>query len=126
MKKFLKHFFLTLGLVAVLILPYFVFAQTPIDELKTLSEETPYNNDTNETSMAVILGGVVYAFITLLGIIFIVLILIAGYNWMTSSGDETKVEKAKKTLTRAVIGLVIILSAGVIWAFIASRFGLII
>lgn len=47
----------------------------------------------------------------LLGIIAVVLIVYAGFRWMTSAGNEEAVSSAKKTLMAAVIGLVIILSA---------------
>ena len=71
-----------------------------------------------ETSLAGIVATVVKAFLGLLGIIFLVLIIYAGYNWMTAAGDEEKVTKAKDTLTRAVIGLVIITVAYSITYFV--------
>lgn len=46
-----------------------------------------------------------------LGIIVLGLILFSGFQWMTSGGDEKKIGDAKKRLTNAVIGLIIILSA---------------
>jgi amino acid transporter len=54
---------------------------------------------------------VIQGFLGLLGIIFIILMLYAGYNWMTASGDEAKVQKAKDTIQRAVIGLIITVAA---------------
>jgi hypothetical protein len=44
--------------------------------------------------------------------------LYAGYNWMTAAGDEQKVEKAKDTITRAIIGIIITVSAYAITYFI--------
>lgn len=44
----------------------------------------------------------------LLGTIFVVLVLYAGYEWMTAGGKDEKIEDAKKLLSRAVIGLAII------------------
>lgn len=46
----------------------------------------------------------------ILALIAVVLILIAGFRWMTAGGNEEKVESAKKTLYAALIGLVIILA----------------
>lgn len=46
-----------------------------------------------------------------LGIIAVVIILIGGFTWMTSAGNEDKVGEAKKIITAGVIGLVIVLSA---------------
>ena len=46
-----------------------------------------------------------------LGIIFVSLIVYAGFLWMTAGGSEDRVEKAKKLIYRSVIGLIIILAA---------------
>ena len=75
------------------------------------------------TSMDVtnIVGNFITGFLALLGIIFIVLIILAGYNWMTAAGDEEKVNKAKDTLTRAIIGLVITVGAYAISQFVMDR-----
>jgi len=54
----------------------------------------------------------------LLGIIFLVLIIYAGFKWMTAGGDEEKVTSAKKLLTNSVIGLIIIFAAFTIAAFV--------
>lgn len=46
-----------------------------------------------------------------LGIIFLVLTILAGFNYMTAAGNEEKVKKAIKQISQAVIGLIIILSS---------------
>jgi len=58
-----------------------------------------------------------------LGILAVIIILYAGYLWMTAGGNADQIEKAKKILLGAVIGLVIILSSWAIAAFIISRLG---
>lgn len=47
----------------------------------------------------------------LLGTIFLGLIIYAGYLWMTAGGESEKVDKAKKLIFQAVIGLIIVLAA---------------
>ena len=66
---------------------------------------------------------IITGFLSLLGIIFIVLIIMAGYNWMTSAGEEQKITKAKETIKRAVIGLIIIVAAYSISYFVFSALG---
>jgi preprotein translocase subunit SecG len=51
---------------------------------------------------------IITAFLGLLAIIFIILIILAGYNWMTANGDDSKVTKVKDTIQKAVIGILII------------------
>lgn len=47
----------------------------------------------------------------LLGIIFIGLTLYAGFTIMTARGEDDKITEGKKTLSRAVLGVIIIMSA---------------
>ncbi|HKK54267.1 MAG TPA: pilin [Patescibacteria group bacterium] len=54
----------------------------------------------------------------LLAVIFVVLIIISGYQWMTAGGNEEQVKKAKKNLSNATIGLAIILASWSISYFI--------
>jgi len=50
----------------------------------------------------------VIGFITLIaGIAFLFYFMIGSINWITSAGDTTKAQKARSTLTNALIGLVI-------------------
>jgi cytochrome bd-type quinol oxidase subunit 2 len=122
MNKILKHILILICLIGILILPYFVFAQdSPLNKLKTVGGLGGYETPDSETQFAEILGTVVSAFLSLLGIIFIVLIIYAGHNWMVASGNEEKLQKAKATLWRAVIGLIIIIGAWAIWIFVFSN-----
>ncbi len=90
-----------------------------VDRLKTVGSNAGYGA-ADERSMLSIIGTVINGFLGLLGAIFIILILVAGYNWMTAAGDEKKIEKAKDTIRAAVIGLIIIIGAYAIWNFIAT------
>ncbi|MEA3248935.1 MAG: hypothetical protein U9Q03_01085 [Patescibacteria group bacterium] len=76
--------------------------------------------ETGETDLAVIIGGVIQAAFGLLGIVLLVLILYGGYLWMTAGGNEEQVGKAKKIITNAVIGLVIIMAAYAIANFVVG------
>ncbi|MFH1947081.1 MAG: hypothetical protein ABIJ23_02925 [Candidatus Magasanikbacteria bacterium] len=64
---------------------------------------------------------IIRAALGLLGTVSLVIILYAGFKWMTAGGNEESVKDAQKILTAAVIGLVIILSAYSITRFITSR-----
>jgi len=70
-----------------------------------------------------VMGTIIQAFLGLLGIIFLVMIIIGGFNWMTAAGNDDKAAKAKATLNRGVIGLIIILAAYIISAFVFRALG---
>lgn len=65
-------------------------------------------------------GAVILAVISILGVIFVVLIVYAGFKWMLAQGDETKTKEALSLITNSIIGLVIILAAYAISYFVIS------
>lgn len=68
-----------------------------------------------------IIGSLIGIALSFLGIIFLCLIIYAGFVWMTSAGNQQKVMHAKKILQNAIIGLIIILSAYSITSFILGE-----
>lgn len=53
-----------------------------------------------------------------LGIIALVLVIYAGFLWMTAAGNEEKVTTAKNILKQAIIGIIIISLAFAITQFV--------
>jgi len=64
--------------------------------------------------------GLINWFIGAAALVSVVMIVWSGYQYMTAGGDEGKVSKATKSLTNAIIGLVIALIALVIVNFIKT------
>ncbi|MBD3248285.1 hypothetical protein GF382_03265 [Candidatus Falkowbacteria bacterium] len=58
-----------------------------------------------------IAANIIQIFLSLLAIIFLALIIFAGYKYMTAQGNEEQISSAKKQLIQSVIGLLIILAA---------------
>ena len=61
----------------------------------------------------------------ILGIILVFYIIQAGIMFMTAAGDATKVDKAKKIITQAVIGMVIIVMAYTISNFVIGQLSIV-
>lgn len=57
----------------------------------------------------------------LLGIVAVVIILIAGFKWMTAGGNEETVAESKKRILQGVIGLAIIMSAYAIASYVITQ-----
>lgn len=77
---------------------------------------------------AVLVGSIINIFLSVIGVIMVVLMVYGGYLWMTARGDEDRVKQAKSTLQNAVIGIVIILlaysiSSFVVRGLVAASFG---
>jgi len=59
-------------------------------------------------------------FLTFLGVIFLVMVMWAGFQWMTSEGNDDTVKKAKATISRSIAGIIIILASYAITTFIGT------
>ena len=85
------------------------------------AREAGFDPGTTETTFAETLGTVVKTALSLVGVIFLSLMVYAGYLWMTARGDESQVEKAQKMIRSAVIGLIITVAAHSITSFVVPR-----
>ncbi len=64
---------------------------------------------------------IITSVLSIMGLLFLILAIYAGYSWMTARGNEEAVEKAKNTLTNAIIGIVIVLSAYAVSSFVLNQ-----
>lgn len=74
-------------------------------------------------SLATFIGRLLQVFFGLLGVVALALLMYGGFIWMTAAGDPNKVDKAKKIIQNAIVGLVIIFSAFAITTFLMGIFG---
>ena len=73
------------------------------------------------TANSVLQNGLNIAYF-LAGIIAVIVIIVAGIMYATSSGDQARITKAKNLILYSIAGLVVILSAFVITNFVIGRF----
>ena len=62
--------------------------------------------------------------LSFVGIIFFLLMLYAGFQWMMAMGNSEKAEKSKDMIEAAVIGLIIVLAAYAIATFVFKGLGI--
>lgn len=60
------------------------------------------------------IGEVIKIILGLLGIIFLSMVVYAGFKWLTAAGDEKKVGDAINIINHALFGLAIVVGAYVI------------
>lgn len=75
------------------------------------------------SDLSVLFNNVVGYALGFAGIVLFILLLVAGFKYITSGGDPKAVEGAKKTLTSAIIGLVVILVSYLILVLIKTITG---
>jgi heme/copper-type cytochrome/quinol oxidase subunit 2 len=119
-KSLNKTFLLTA--VSLFLLATRANAQTtvpsPIDRLQNTAGAA--NLSTTNVNPQSIIVSVIVIVLGLLGLTFLVLMLYAGFMWMTSAGNEEKVTKAKETITNSTIGIAIIIFSYALVTFIAK------
>lgn len=74
-----------------------------------------------KSDLPLYIAGIIQTILSILGVIFLLLVIYAGFQWMTSRGETGKVASAKNLLREAVIGLIIILAANVIAYFVVDQ-----
>ncbi len=67
------------------------------------------------------IGNIITVALSLLGVIFLVLMIYGGYMWMTAAGKEERVAAAQNIIRAAVIGLVIVVLAYAVSYFVIER-----
>ncbi len=77
-----------------------------------------FGEDERPLDVRYIVANIIKAVLGLLATIFIILIVIAGYKWMMSQGNEEEITKAKDTIKNSIIGLIIILASYGITVFV--------
>lgn len=90
--------------------------------LDTTSGQAGYSTTSKTASLELIIAPVIQIVLSLVGVIFLVLMIYAGITWMTAAGNDQKAEKAKNILTESTIGLVIVMAAYAITYFVSNYF----
>ena len=113
MKKYLYNIFI------LLVLPFFVHAQqTILGRMASVGDGSYETGTATENTILEYAGKIVSVFLGMLGVIFIIIVISAGYTWMMAGGDSNKITQAKDKMWRAVIGLLIIVGAYAIQAYV--------
>lgn len=71
-------------------------------------------------ALPVLIGKIIRTVLGLLGIIFLLLMVYAGFLWMTARGESDPVDKAKDIIKQSIIGLIIIFLAYALTGFIIN------
>lgn len=68
-----------------------------------------------------ILAGLIRIVLSFLGILALAIIVLAGFKWMMSGGNEERASEAKKMLFGGIIGLIIILASFALASFLINN-----
>jgi Na+-driven multidrug efflux pump len=85
-------------------------------ELETYLPRDPLGRE--DGGVLEIAEGAINLAIFLAALVCVVVLIASGYSYITAAGDEQKIEKATKTLTYAIVGLVICFIAVILVQFV--------
>ncbi len=73
-------------------------------------------------SLSSVLTTVTNILLFLMGAVSVIMIIIGGFRYVTSQGDQTQMQSAKNTILYAVIGVVVSIAAYAIVSFVVAQF----
>ncbi len=124
MKSKIKKIFNYLLVFGGITLPSLVFAQTNgVTQGLTTSgvgSFFPSSGIGGSTSFTQLLQNVIEIMLLFAGAIAVVFVIIGGYQYITSGGNEETAEKGRQTLTNAIIGVIVIVLSYTIITVIAN------
>lgn len=116
--KLLKGKYNFLFLLVCLLFGFFLYTSPPLQAKslkkeinKQVQEGSGFDKSIKPQKPQVLAARIIKVVLTLVGTVFIVLLLVAAYNLATSRGETDKIEKAQKTALRATVGLIIVIMA---------------
>jgi hypothetical protein len=113
MKRLLSSF-----LLLALFAPSALFAQSYTQELDAAGDSIYGSSLSTSGDLIAVIGSLISAVLGVLGIVLLVMLLYAGFLWMTAGGNGDQVGKAKTIMINSVIGLVILLASYSISLFV--------
>jgi len=108
--------------VTLLSFPIVAFARTENAQTENLWDEINKDLEGSDQGVGPLIVRVLNWFIGAAAVVCVVMLIAAGYSYMTAGGDEQKVGKATKTLTNAIIGLAICFIAVILVNFVLENF----
>jgi hypothetical protein len=132
MEKYIKFFKKIICIVLFLIFgasPALVLAEDagtsgledafgPDSSLNQAAQKAKYQTSGEGADPMTIVESVIQVLLGMIGVIFFILMIYAGYLWLTARDNKDQVEKAQNIIKSSIIGLVVVLSAYAITYFI--------
>jgi hypothetical protein len=113
---------------APIIAPVYVSAAFDCDGIKDcvgggVDETDPNSQGIDaEGKVSEITEQVINIFSWIVGIVSVIMVIVGGFQYVTSGGDSGKVTSAKNTIMYALIGIVIVALAQVMVKFVLGKF----
>lgn len=119
MKQYYSYLLVTLFLT----IPTSIYAQNNLNQADELLNGVGSRAGAGDVELAGAVGSAISIILSLVGLIFLVLMVYAGVLWLTARGEESQVDKSRKIIASTIIGLILTISAYSITFLVTSRLG---
>jgi len=114
----MKYLFFTI-ISSLLLAPSFVFAAPDyFGQIDDIGAEVYGTSTAESADLFIMIGIIVNGILGILGVVLFVIIIYAGFLWMTAGGNAEKVKTAKSWMVNAIIGIILIMASMAISKFI--------
>ena len=115
-----------LGVVAVFgalmsAAPAFATVSNPISATELLPTNIQGEIGLSGGDVRITIARIIREAMAFIGIVMVVLMLYAGFLWMTAAGSDEQIGKAKKIIVAAIIGLAVVLSSYALTGFVINQ-----
>lgn len=94
------------------------------DQVVDIGQQVSQNNFFGYTCIWNLISNIISVAFIVGAVATFVFLVLGGMNWLTSSGDKTKVEAAQKMISNALIGLAIIAASWAVYTIVLEFFGI--
>lgn len=101
----------TLVIFAGIVVASPVFAAKKIQDAAAPFDHVVEKSGVEKIDFATFIGLGLRTLLSLVGITFLILMVYAGFRWMTARGEEDEIKKSRETIITATIGLIAVLAA---------------
>lgn len=122
MQRYNKHI-MVYAIVLLFISAFLIFSPNSIVEAQSAKQQVcdAIGNCSDTGQVDKIITAVVNILSVIVGIVAVIMIVIGGFKYITSSGDANKTASARNTIIYALVGLIIVALAQVIVRFVLAR-----
>ncbi len=124
----MKRILLTLGILSgfvfagsALVAPAPVLASAKDQVCQGIGAVDGSGNCTRDNSLTNIIRTIINIFSMVVGIVAVIMIMVAGFKYITANGDSGNLTSAKQTLIYAIIGIVVVALSQFIVRFVLDQ-----
>ena len=88
--------------------------------LEATGEGAGYETTGNSTDINQRVAQVIQILLSFVGVLLLVLLIYGGVKWLKSSGRDDEIQKSKKIIENAIIGIIVVVAAYAITAYVGS------